>query len=218
MKKVLFVLALFAMAFASQANIIVDPTFVAYTNSTAMDNSEIDVWHITEARFDIASETVTSKDQWGGYYFFQSISDGGATTGVQDFSFDWTANLAWNAANDLILYDVYGATADWSGTFNDAATGIPNDGLDPKPGVTSLLSGSLTGFATTDSGSFSTTVDFGSGYDVIIVRFGTDIKGPSTAVASFTNPSLGSAVPEPATVGMLGLGSVIALLFRRIRS
>ena len=56
--------------------------------------------------------------------------------------------------------------------------------------------------------------DFGTGYNYIGIKIKGDVGGVAGNTLSLNNV----VVPEPATVGMLGLGALIALLVRRIRA
>lgn len=217
MKKWIITIIALMAAVAVQANIIDDPTFASVNDGTLNSSLVGNGWYsdVTSGDFRFSAGVATSDRQWSPFYFYQAIDDNGSTTGSQDFSFDFdgSAIVAWAQSSSPIYYDIWGAVDGWGGTFNSGGTGTA------KTGLTSLLSGSITGFDVTPTGTYSTSVDFGAGYDQIIVRFGANISGPSTSEASIADISLGSTVvPEPATVGMLGLGALISLLIRRIRA
>lgn len=65
------------------------------------------------------------------------------------------------------------------------------------------------------------TADFGSGYTYLTIRVGiyaSGLDGGFGEDISIDNLEIVSAaVPEPATVGMLGLGALVSVLVRRIR-
>ncbi len=70
-----------------------------------------------------------------------------------------------------------------------------------------------------DSLDFSTTVAGSTFTDIQAVGvWGRIVDGATNPSASITTIQIGAvAVPEPATIGMLGLGAIVTLLFRRLR-
>jgi hypothetical protein len=213
MKKTFILLITLFTALYSRANIIDDPGFASVRDDANLTDDEVGSgWSadLTSGDWRFSGGVATSDRQFSAFYFMQAIDDNGATTGVQDFSFDFdgTNIISWSAPTSQIIYDVYGATDAWTGTFNSSATGPA------KTGVTSLLTGVVTGFDVTPTGTFATTVDFGTGYDQIIVRFGSNIGGPATSEVSISNPAI---VPEPSAIILVGLALGAVVLFRRRR-
>lgn len=73
------------------------------------------------------------------------------------------------------------------------------------------------GLTYTDKGGTSTVISPSTEFKFDTISFGVT-GGATTDGLLFDNISVTTSIPEPATIGMLGLGALLTLLIRRIRS
>lgn len=203
---------IFASTLSAQAqNLLVNGDF---SSSTYIDDSykitytDIGGWVASSSEIDLSGGDADATYRWNFGNMAQTIQDNSTTTGMVDFSFDYTTT---NGGED-ITYDIYGIDTD----YTELDFHIGNRTWNPTGQETTLLSGSFTASgATTDI--FSTTVDFGTGYKHIVLVLGGKV-GSAAENLSFDNVYLGAAaVPEPDTYALLLLGGIALFLVIRTR-
>ncbi len=159
----------------------------------------------------------------------QIIGDGNTTTGIQNFSFDWTSMDDVNDGPEVqAQVGIYGFQAGESFTIK-MGNGLNDPILPDDDGDADVSNGdellALTSLNVVGGDGtwnpFSQSIDLGeTGYDRILIYF--DAKGFVTGdrddgfgseVFGIDNVSL--VVPEPATMSLLGLGGLVALRRRR---
>jgi len=152
------------------------------------------------------------------HWFGQIVSDNQSTTGNQLLTFDyamWSQDLT---ANNTILFEVYGSNNAAAPTF-----ALDNDTM--GAGWVPIFTGSYLTTATQyseDLGTITQSLDFGSGYDFIGVRFRTN----SVQVQATSNLNAGEYVwldniqiiPEPSSALLLLGATGLCLFGRRRRS
>jgi hypothetical protein len=139
-------------------------------------------------------------------------------TGTRTLKFDFVNAIAGTSANSQVyLIGMTGSGNYVTGNGNDEVKIGDLLGLSKQPG---------TGGNYTPSYLISTVVTATGGDGTFFLSFTASdtyasyyfaVASGDNGVGSFTIDNV-SIVPEPATVGMLGLGALVALLVRRIRA
>ncbi len=153
----------------------------------------------------------------------QTVGDNGATTGFQTLSFDWRA--VDDSAGAELRVQIFGFADTDNFTIDLGDPTLPggaDSGLTPSNTLLDVVvfSGAIN---QPDYTQASYMVDFGSGFDVVGIRFIGDINGaPSDFNSADTGEFLQldnvSIVPEPGGVlAALGLGALLLILRRRQR-
>ena len=148
------------------------------------------------------------------------------TSGLE-FSFDWTAAGVDNAIESTITYRVQSAPAiDRVGLFFDGDVPPGNEGAGTEAGVTETirtLGGAVLGTLNVfDDGAGPGADNNADFLDLAPPQGDLDVTkviavssdGPGTATISIVDNTF-RQVPEPASLGLLGLGGVMALRRRR---
>ncbi len=147
-----------------------------------------------------------------------AILDEKSTTGIQSLTFDLRVDTVANTGNYELRMDVYGIldASNWGTGKFEMNRGSDDLAILDLPTNASLIAGKdYTGDLVVGDGwqGFSLDVPLGAGgYDVIVVRAG--IRGViDTGMGGFDNVTL---IPEPASIGLLGLFGVLFLIRRRV--
>ena len=211
MKKWTILFAVLAMAFVSQAGLI-DGGFDGAMSVNKVNTATLDQGWQAGAQWLIVSGKAVRQNvnTLVDRPFGQTFTD--ARDGSFTFSFDY--NNVDDAVMKVVVIGVnFNATdPDFPGTLDSIGTGsalaIPTG---TKQSFADLLGSGVTTFSSaTGSGSFSQAITLNStSFDAYMVAFTSDGTG-----STIDNVSV---VPEPATVGMLGLGALITLVIRRMR-
>jgi hypothetical protein len=236
MKKMLIALTLVALAVSAQAGLLTDPNFTAGTTTndwsdgsnrlyaddalaangwTAMKIGNPSTYRWT---YDADNDkAVYAQLGTGVHAFGQVIALGASESGVQQLEID--GSILTDADGDI----------DWEGitvlgfkngttlghgylTLNSTAAYVESGG---DYTIDTLLAS--TDFdAVVGSTNLSFNIDLGTAgtYDYLMVKVGVR-AGDLTDAFEVTRVDI---VPEPATVGLLGLGALVSLLIRRIRA
>ncbi len=176
-----------------------------------------------------------SGGQSGGYASFdgnefgrmltQTWQDSASSTGT-GWELSFYVNVDIAQANSQLDVDVVGLDDLWSTRSWNARMSMRNYGVTsasfPLNSNDSRDLGYILGSTTVDvTGAMGWTkytisgIDLGAGYEYISLVFSAN--SDETAGAVIGLDTVAFAVPEPATVGMLGLGALVALMVRRIR-
>jgi len=157
-------------------------------------------------------------DSSGDRGFGMVLHDQGATTGS---AWELTADLFDQAgrsdAGDTLTLKVFGmndpwGSADWKNLVDGRTWATPNEATLLGSIVLDLTPGNML-IPTQGWATFTADVDFGAGYQYVVLA----AAGAGAERIDVDNFDI-VAVPEPATVGMLGLGALVALMVRRIRA
>ncbi len=233
MKKMIIALAVAAMAFVAQAALVNgDFSGQAVTNSGGSagissiaaigqgwyTNGVSTTTQIMTIDGGQAQRATTGPNSYCGIGQFFTFAGTGAGTLKFDATVveDATVNLDFWV--QLFGYNHLGGTTALQGTGDTLAlSGTPGSSNAPagsvKYGVTTLgeywhvNAGAL-------SGTTTVNVNFDDAYEFYAIRI---IANRPNATDNFTIDNVVVAIPEPATVGMLGLGAVVTLLVRRMR-
>jgi hypothetical protein len=219
MKKILCALGVCLLAAGTQAEVVAEFTFTgnsAASSDTSL-NSTVSDWSLTNiSGASIAGDLATiaavnttqsgdvdpagTNPQWYSFTFTVTGLGAGETMDLTSITYKYTVVQPLNMAVGL-----------YSSVDGFASTAAQLDGVD-------------TGTDYTSPQTFNQTVDLSSaGFqgleneDVIEFRFYlADTSNGTTRIHQLDDIVLnGSVVPEPATIGMLGLGTLITLLIRR---
>ena len=215
MKKLIRLIAMFAIAGVATADLIVDSDFSG-TGFGAVNTGAIEleafcdtVGWTTYALVDTAYDTVNNEiDRIGtvssGRAFGQAfrVADIRAWSATDKLSVAWTGTVS----SDQVVIQVMGTSdTTWGGRPRLQDTALPTAAVD--------LGSFTMADITTTGGIMAAAISDWSAYTYIVVRVGSENwDGGNISVQSV------DIVPEPATVGMLGLGALVALLIRRIRA
>ncbi len=233
MKKLMILIAMFAIAGTVSAGLVSDPgfdsgiTYVTNLNAGAVANNldtGYDIGEYNAADGWVHAGNVTDL---GGYVSINNASgaravgavihDQAATTGSMSFTVDLLDIAGDVQSGTSITMFAYGMGAGWSTkTWDDYlafAYVAPAKLIDAGGAV--LLSQTITLSEITGAwDTFTADIDLGVGYEYVAVYLvANGIGGSGVGVDNLDIV----AVPEPATVGMLGLGALVALLIRRVR-
>lgn len=214
MKKLTLILSLLpflSVPPAQAANILVNADFSTASVVNATSNisyTDTGGWSAASANFTVSGGVATVAAHWSDKFLTQTVQDDSATTGTIDFSFDY---ITANGGED-IYYDIYGINTDFSSFIFNTHT----FSWTPSGQETALLNGTFIA-ASAGTDTFTTTVDFGTGYKHIVVVLGGKV-GAAAEDLSFDNVFLGTAaVPEPGTYVLLLLGGIALFLVIRVR-
>ena len=147
------------------------------------------------------------------------IDTSAAVAGTYTVSFDilnWVAGTGtagmkiWEGSDLTTQYVVFDA-----GGNNDSGNWPDNDGTASETQIYTTGAGS-TGITGNQSFSFDVELtEAGTAGDFMMFAFG-QVRSTSSALApTFDIDNVNVAIPEPATIGMLGLGALVSLLIRR---
>jgi hypothetical protein len=231
---------LLCMALGAGAAILIDGSFtnaleVSLDSNSISHNGPYDQTDVGWVRSTIEPgnnytyDTVTGTLRWGpsgsvygtsttsfGQALGQINTDNKATTG--EISFDFVIDaLDLNGGSETLSMAI--EVLYWNGTDQTANNKI--DLLNGNPADSWWTSLGFVQTATiTGAGTYTTgTVDLGSGYDVVAVRYVPLDNGTAGWMdyVTVSSISVNSTVPEPATIGMLGFGMLVTLGIRRFR-
>lgn len=192
----------------NRATITLSHVDLGWYNSTGVITDNLGYLELGRSQFN-------TTDYWHGQIF----TDNNSTLGSQTVAFDVVLDeySTKSVTGAQVLIEIWGS--------DTATTVTPFDlqeGSAPAMDAAFTQIGSRLVYDVSGGlGSYSQTLDFGStGYDYIAIRIGvyaTGLDGGWGEDIGIDNVSI-TAVPEPATVGMLGLGALVSLLVRRIRT
>lgn len=205
---------------ASPGNHIYDGGWISWLNGTAH-------WEVTGGQL---SRTATGQYNYGG--IGQMISNPGNGTfdngDTVTFGFDYMYN---GTTGGGLAGSVYGITAPngTNATWNlSAGEAISNLGQTASPTITAdyttgtdyqfylLDTFSDTSASATRASYASANITLTRQYDLFVVVFQAKPNGAGAGTVTVDNVNF-SSIPEPATIGMLGLGTLVALMLRRTR-
>ena len=236
MKKLMMMIAMFAIAGIAVAD-IVGGDFEGQTLTG--DNYR---WRQNESGWRSASGTITLETEGANDYAQIITGAGGGESGVGQW-FDvsgLTAGTTYNLQFDIRIVSAglspnvsYPPSFSYSVWANNGETTDGNTDVDPTgaaggDAAMSIAAGETSTFIL-DNIAYDITSTADAGWVTVtssdFTFDGTDtMLGVGFALKSFYQPGQSididnvSIVPEPATVGMLGLGALVALLIRRIRA
>ncbi len=209
MKKLMILIAMFVIAGVASADVMNgDFSFAPMGEDNSLDgDTDMDqgwfrnVQASTDAWTIIAGEAVRGTDEGASHRGFgQMFTHAGSVSFVK---FDYDA-FAGNGLQVILVGYTGSGSYNSNDGFRTANTAIPTG---DNYTITTLVNETIA------SGSGSIQYDFTAGaYDNYAIKFLA--KGDDGA-ATVDNVTV---VPEPATVGMLGLGALVALAIRRIRA
>ncbi len=143
-------------------------------------------------------------------WFGQIFTDNGATYGAATLEFD--ISYFNDITSAMFSYAIYGTDS-----TDEAATSLSlnTDGNPLGPGTawTLLDSGSMS--VTGTSENHQENFNMSTAYDYIAIRFSFDVSGSTTRDSGIAADNI-SVVPEPATIGLLGIGGALMLVTSRI--
>ncbi len=215
MKKLTVLIIMVAIAGIAVADILFDSDFsgagFAAVNTEAI-NLELfcdTVGWTTYSTADWSYDAANNKvDRIGTVSFARAIGQAFRTADIRPWSSTDTLSVVWTAesvSQDNLTLQVFGTSDTTFGgrpRLQDMA--LPANAVE-------LGSFTMTEI-TASGGTMTATISDWSSYTYLVVRVGSENwNGANVSIQSV------GAVPEPATAGMLGLGSLIALVFRRIR-
>jgi hypothetical protein len=221
MKKIIIALAVAAMAFATQANVVngdfANPGYAANASAIITTNAVGKGWVTNstvrmEISGGVASRNDANANSLGGIGQLFSLT---GETGTRTLQFDLAITDADSDLDFYVVLDGYDylgggdfMTVDYFSiiTTNTAVTGARYDAT-RLGSYTHVNLGSTTGTKTF-------TFAANSSYEFYGVTFLSNT--PDTTAETLTIDNV-SVIPEPATVGMLGLGALVTLLIRRMR-
>ncbi len=132
-------------------------------------------------------------------------------TGTQHLEFDYDLSLGTGTGALTIEF----WTFDGAGAYDLLKVQYSNNTADPASAANYAVAKTTDSISATGSGTF-VSADFDmTGIEAFAIRIYND--GLNTGLGASVSIDDVSIVPEPATVGMLGLGALVALLVRRIR-
>lgn len=245
MKKMLIALTMLAMVSVASADVIINFNYRNFTSAITntyggsvwneIDNDDEPDASVT-TRSDLRSSTGAALS---GVVMTNSVTGGAdmTTTDATITNPSWTSapsNVSWAAASSVI-YDTgwKGLSGSIGETYNMSLSGLDTN-----------LTWTVRIFSAADGGGFDDANFIVEGTTINLDSDGNNEAGPATAVdMQWTNITLTDGilnlsiagingerlpginaiqvegvVPEPATVGMLGLGALVSLLIRRIRA
>lgn len=217
MKKIMLIIAVFAVAASVSANLITDPNINSMANVAAATEDDLNQWNSNASYWDTSGSGARLISSWSDKKMTWIGQNTGDDT-LFNFSVDWS--VVGTGAVDMFVA-VYGVNSNFTDSFtsstrtlipseavallSDAAYDNDGDGIIEMDGLS------------TSSGTLTFSIDTGVTYDYIAVVLGGWIHTTSGQDVTYDNVDLSLAVPEPATVGMLGLGALVSLMVRRIR-
>lgn len=240
MKKMLIALTLIALAVSAQAGLLTDPDFTVGTSTATNANDfnwsdgsnrlkaddGLDDWQAMKIgnpstwrwNYDAANDKVVYAQIGTAVNGFgQIVTLAGTESGNWTFTMDYSVLVDADGDVDVEGVTVLGLRDGTSiaGAYMDFNTkdlleGTSDYTADTLLGPTDF--NPIVGVST----NYSATINLGTAgtYDYLMVRVGFR-TGDLTDQIEVTNVDI---VPEPATVGMLGLGALVSLLVRRIRA
>ncbi len=226
MKKMMMLIALIAVAGIAGASLINGD----FTDTTLNTATRIDPTVGTDAgwyqnlKWSLDGSVGKYRGNGGANRRLGQMYSDSLSTGTYTLEFDWTYAAASGLWTDGDMHIVmYGSALAGSGmvlqdglylnqgydTFGNAVGGSANqvELLNDK----TVFSG---GAGFTDSGHFSVTFEADASYQTY--TFGITFGSNALTDGTIDNVTI-TPVPEPATIGMLGLGSLVALMVRRLR-
>jgi hypothetical protein len=161
----------------------------------------------------------TSLNAWS-YFGFGQIVEASVSSGTQlTFSFDYTYENGIEGNLEAAVWGVQGNGDDPWLSFNGDSLKIASasDGLyingGPEPEGNYLFVEEFGDMTITGTGTYSADITLSDDYDYLVIAFSQKMgKG---SAATIDNVFL-TTIPEPATIGMLGLGALITACIRRI--
>ena len=219
MKKLITLIALLAIAGIVSADVVDgDLSGTGFVGTTTQSmNKDLSGWQAYPTRtvYDAANDRVAfgmdgSKSMvtgMGQVLLASAISSG-------DTTFNVSYDIA-DAGENARLYATVWGSDDWDWNESIQLSGIATA---PRNAGSAVLGTIDLGSIGTASGTATTTLDLSglAGYQYIQVGVSiSKVDGTGSDHGYITNVEI---VPEPATVGMLGLGALVALLVRRIRA
>ncbi len=221
MKKLITLIAMFAIAGIVSADVVNgDFSSATFSDDNVLNHVNIDAgWFGSETAAWGISGGKMVRDVGvvgnGARSFGQMLNDTSLTAGdyTLELDLDYTANTSF-VRIDLYSWDNNGDGGSIPITIDLNLSSLNHD-IGTAGNYTAYHMASTT---ITDSFTGKVSVDFTLTHDITDARdlFGIRILTDDGPIAvSVDNVSI---VPEPATVGMLGLGALVALLVRRIRA
>jgi len=218
MKKLVMLIAMLTIAGIASAG-IVDGDFSGTgfhaTGQANVETNHLDQGWVLDADSRWTYDTANNQaDMPTGYRlsdgtsFGQIWTDNSAITGTQELTVNYDGVWSGAGGNRRLRIAVFGMN-----TLASVSLATGSDGNAAPAGSTVLYDDDFNFANGANITETLSSVDFGTGYTYIAYR----IRGITVSEDSLISVN-NVVVPEPATVGMLGLGALVSLLIRRIRA
>ncbi len=216
MKKIMILIAMLAIAGTVSAALVTNGDFTAADRGdlTVKPTGEMNVWayQTPGSDFHIVNEVLTRTNgaSTAGFLIIADNVQGFTGSSQLEFDYSWIDVLGSPDLldQDFVQIQVYGWTQASLGSTEKMLT---YNTLQPANSAVLLDVNLDEGTGVFTSAAFDMT-----GMNFYAIRFTSNGFDASQDTLTIDNVSI-NVVPEPATVGMLGLGALVALLIRRVR-
>ncbi len=215
MKKLMILIAMLAIAGTVSAALVTNGDFSSADRSdlTIKPTGEMDVWAYQSLDMHIVNGELSRTNGASGAGFLIIADNVQGFTGEMtlDFDYSWIDTEGGIDVDnaDFVMVQVYGWTKDPLTTTEKMVTYATT-----VPANAAVL---LDVILDEGTGQFVSTSFDMTGINNYGIRFISNGFDNSIDTLTIDNVEM-NVVPEPATVGMLGLGALVALLVRRVRA